>query len=375
MYYGYIGSLGYEDLSSGYLTIDSGIIDIDRGYIGAGNGGAIGDITINNGMISVDASTFPEYDGAAIGAGIASISLPGENRNAAGQASCVNSITINGGIVTAVAYKGAGIGSGEGLLGKGSSATDGMSITKNITINGGMVTATSQVDGAGIGSGYSDYGPGNSVVGNITINGGTVTATAVGLTAHDAVEAIGAGGLGIAGTITYNNGVAATVTGSNTSFPYTVVYTGNNSGGSSIVDNATSEYTYDKLLRFQVGTKSNQTIDCFINDMHAEAMGLSDADILTRAHASAAIDVMDKALTYALDENTRIGAYISRMEYTSANLVTASENVMSAESVVRDADMAKTMTEYAKNNVLSQAAQSMLAQANQESSSVLSLLK
>ena len=66
---------------------------------------------------------------------------------------------------------------------------------------------------------------------------------------------------------------------------------------------------------------------------------------------------------------------IMRMDFTANNLTIASENVMSAESVVRDADMAKTMTEYAKNNVLSQAAQSMMAQANQESSSVLSLLK
>ena len=63
------------------------------------------------------------------------------------------------------------------------------------------------------------------------------------------------------------------------------------------------------------------------------------------------------------------------MEYTSRNLTTASENVQGAESTIRDADMAKEMTEYTKNNVLQQAAQSMLAQANQTSSGVLSLLQ
>ena len=81
------------------------------------------------------------------------------------------------------------------------------------------------------------------------------------------------------------------------------------------------------------------------------------------------------AIQKALDQQTSIGAAESRLEYTSSNLTTASENVTSAESVIRDADMAKEMTEYTKNNVLLQAAQSMLSQANQSSSNVLSLLQ
>jgi flagellin len=63
------------------------------------------------------------------------------------------------------------------------------------------------------------------------------------------------------------------------------------------------------------------------------------------------------------------------MEYTVSNLTAASENTQSSESVIRDANMAKEMTEYTKNNVLLQAAQSMLSQANQSSSNVLSLLQ
>ena len=65
----------------------------------------------------------------------------------------------------------------------------------------------------------------------------------------------------------------------------------------------------------------------------------------------------------------------NRLDYTVANLTTANENTTAAESVIRDADMAKEMTAYTKNNVLLQASQSMLAQANQSSSSVLSLLQ
>ena len=77
----------------------------------------------------------------------------------------------------------------------------------------------------------------------------------------------------------------------------------------------------------------------------------------------------------ALDQQTTIGSVESRLEYTSSNLTTASENVQASESTIRDADMAKEMTNYTKNNVLLQAAQSMLAQANQSSSNVLSLLQ
>ena len=70
-----------------------------------------------------------------------------------------------------------------------------------------------------------------------------------------------------------------------------------------------------------------------------------------------------------------IGSYLQRFDYTGLNVTTMTENIMSAESVIRDADMAKEMTDYTKNNVLMQSAQSMLAQANQSLSQVLSLLQ
>ena len=114
--------------------------------------------------------------------------------------------------------------------------------------------------------------------------------------------------------------------------------------------------------------------------MRAEALGLQSStgktiQIGTQKQANAAINVLDNAVQKALDQQTTIGAVQSRLSYTSSNLTTASENVQSSESTIRDADMAKEMTEYTKNNVLLQAAQSMLAQANQSSSSVLSLLQ
>ena len=83
---------------------------------------------------------------------------------------------------------------------------------------------------------------------------------------------------------------------------------------------------------------------------------------------------LDKGLTYLIDANTLIGAQINRMRNSGANITTASENTQASESVIRDADMAKEMMGYARANILSQTAQSMLAQANQSASQVLSLL-
>lgn len=76
-----------------------------------------------------------------------------------------------------------------------------------------------------------------------------------------------------------------------------------------------------------------------------------------------------------LNEATQVGSYLQRLEYTDVNITTMGENIQSAESTIRDADMAKEMTEYTKFNVLTQSAQAMLAQANQNSSGVLSLLQ
>ncbi|WP_029541210.1 flagellin [Selenomonas sp. AB3002] len=136
----------------------------------------------------------------------------------------------------------------------------------------------------------------------------------------------------------------------------------------------------DNAITLQVGTKANQSIRVGLTDMRAEALGLQSSNgetlnVSTQKNANAAINVLDNAIQKALDQQTTIGAIESRLEYTSTNLTTSSQNVQASESTIRDADMAKEMTNYTRNNVLLQAAQSMLAQANQSSSSVLSLLQ
>ena len=136
----------------------------------------------------------------------------------------------------------------------------------------------------------------------------------------------------------------------------------------------------DNALVLHTGTKANQAIKVSMTDMRSLALGLKGTDgqilsVQTQDKANAAINTIETALQKALDEQANIGAVQTRLNYTSSNLTVASENVQSSESVIRDADMAKEMTNYTKNNVLLQAAQSMLAQANQNSSAVLSLLQ
>ncbi len=136
----------------------------------------------------------------------------------------------------------------------------------------------------------------------------------------------------------------------------------------------------DNALTFQIGTKANQTVKMGFSDMRSTALGLKANDgttlsITTQKKANAAINVLELAIGKALTLQTSIGAVENRMNFTAANITTASENTQATESVIRDADMAREMTAYTKNNVLVQASQSMLAQANQNSSSVLSLLQ
>ena len=126
------------------------------------------------------------------------------------------------------------------------------------------------------------------------------------------------------------------------------------------------------------GTSSNYQKYMEYKSVIADAVSVSTLDkakVTTQKAASTTIRIVDSAIEYALNEATYIGAYTTRLGFTEANIVTSHENSQSAESVIRDADMAKEMTGFAKSNILAQAAQSMLAQANQNGSQALSLLQ
>ena len=131
----------------------------------------------------------------------------------------------------------------------------------------------------------------------------------------------------------------------------------------------------DKNL--QVGAKSGQTIAFSINAMTSTALSVTKNDINLGTHvkASEAMDKAQKAIKEVAKERANLGALQNRLEHSIASVDTTAENLTASESRIRDTDMAKEMVTYSKNNILQQAAQSMLASANQSTSGVLSLLQ
>jgi len=131
----------------------------------------------------------------------------------------------------------------------------------------------------------------------------------------------------------------------------------------------------DGSANFQIGANNGQTMNLSINNMGASALGVSNLKVGTQAESSDAISVIDQATAKVSKERSKLGAVQNRLEHTINNLGVASENLTTAESRIRDVDMAKEMSTYSKNNILSQAAQAMLAQANQQPQQVLQLLR
>lgn len=132
-------------------------------------------------------------------------------------------------------------------------------------------------------------------------------------------------------------------------------------------------------LTLQVGDTYDDynKLNVSINDMHASSLkvGKNDISIANQSDAGKAIQVINDAIDNVSKQRSALGAIQNRLDHTINNLNTTSENLTSANSRIRDTDMAKEMMSYTQNNVLTQAAQAMLAQANQAPSQVLQLLK
>ena len=124
----------------------------------------------------------------------------------------------------------------------------------------------------------------------------------------------------------------------------------------------------------QVGSLKGQTISISISKMNADSIGVSGLKVTSNALAGTAMSSIQKAIESVSTQRSKLGAIQNRLEHTINNLDTTSENTQAAESRIRDTDMASEMVEYSKNNILQQAGQSMLAQANQQNQGVLSLL-
>ena len=133
----------------------------------------------------------------------------------------------------------------------------------------------------------------------------------------------------------------------------------------------------DSGLIFQIGANgtSDQQVNLNVANMSSEGLGISSISVSTQEGANAAISAIDTAINSVSGTRADLGALQNRLEHTVNNLGVTNENLTAAESRIRDVDMAKEMMEYTKNNILSQAAQAMLAQANQQPQGVLQLLQ
>ncbi|WP_310604066.1 flagellin N-terminal helical domain-containing protein [Anaerosporobacter sp.] len=131
-----------------------------------------------------------------------------------------------------------------------------------------------------------------------------------------------------------------------------------------------------KSLNFQVGANKSQSIKVTLKTMTASSLGVTAAknSVSTYANATAYIKTLDDALAKVSDFRSNLGAVQNRLEHTIANADNTSENLQAAESRIRDINMADEMVKYSKDNILQQAAQSMLAQANQSTQGVLSII-
>lgn len=126
----------------------------------------------------------------------------------------------------------------------------------------------------------------------------------------------------------------------------------------------------------QVGANAGQSIGVSITGIKTTCTdALNGTSVDTYAHAQTAITNIQASITALSTQRSTLGAIQNRLEHTTANLDNISENTQSAESRIRDTDMAEEMVQYSKNNILQQAGQSMLAQANQANQGVLSLLQ
>lgn len=141
----------------------------------------------------------------------------------------------------------------------------------------------------------------------------------------------------------------------------------------SLRANVPSEADKERLTNLQNDADKYKAFQALLEKV--QTMTLDDINFRTREDANIAIRVVDSAPEYATDQATNIAAYLQRLDFTLENVIKAQENTQAAESTIRDADMAREMTNYARANILSQSAQSMLAHINQNSGNVINLLK
>jgi len=152
--------------------------------------------------------------------------------------------------------------------------------------------------------------------------------------------------------------------------------------GMNILTGSFSRGDSARAMQFQVGANVDQNVRVYIGTMTAQALGLKGAQgadqqisISSPETANAALATIDNALQSVTKQRANLGAYQNRFEMAAKGINIAAENTQAAESRIRDTDMASEMVNFTKNSILTQAGTAMLAQANNQSQNVLSLLR
>jgi flagellin len=229
----------------------------------------------------------------------------------------------------------------------------------SVSFDGGKTfgSSTAYSGGMNIGNGLT------WTAGGGTYNGGEIVST--NFTADKfTLQLQTAGGVNVGSAVTVNNAqTSATIGDSTIGATMTVGFT---AGGISAA--ASSNFQVISTSSSSAAVTSNGVVT-------AQANTVAGIDVSSQGTANAAIKTIDNAINTVSQERAKLGAYSNRLDHTIANLGTASENLTSSESRIRDVDMAKEMATFSKNNILAQAAQAMLAQANQQPQQVLQLLR
>lgn len=223
-------------------------------------------------------------------------------------------------------------------------------LAKNAASDGAyMIVKVSQATAAFAASDFQIIGPNGSTSANITLTSSIVITLNAGISAS-------------AATADVTNGTLNTMkVGESITMVFNKFQAASNTLGASVMT--------------QIGANAGQTAFISMGDMRATALGVGTIDVSTKFGAQTAIATVDVATAKVSSQRSSLGAIQNRLEHTINNLGSASENLTAAESRVRDVDMAKEMMSFQKNNILSQAATAMLAQANQQPQGVLQLLR
>ncbi|MGE5701642.1 MAG: flagellin [Clostridia bacterium] len=312
---------------------------------------------------------------------------------------------------------------GSGNIVASFTADNKLTFTNSLSGSESSITAVTGSAANALGLNTTNYTQGKNAnnTGTITIDGNAVNIslavgnyTTGGLASDLQTQIRAVGGALANATVNFKDGAFEITTGTNGASGSVSISAGDLAKtlkldtASGVTVTAGSD-AVDNGLRFQVGANSDQTIAVAITDMRSQALKISSnttgtvtsregktasysaitsatdgtsntnteyaLDVSTTDKATAAISVLDDAINAVSAQRASMGAYQNRLEHTINNLNTSSENLTAAESRIRDVDMAKEMMNHTKSNILAQAAQAMLAQANQQPQGVLQLLR